>query len=66
MVTGSAEHDAMNEARAKGAKGYLIKTTAADAMMLALQKVLGGESHFSDDLGFAQTAAHMTTRCEPI
>jgi two-component system nitrate/nitrite response regulator NarL len=62
MVTGSAEHDAMNEARAKGAKGYLIKTTAADAMMLALQKVLGGESHFSDDLGFAQTTAHMTPR----
>jgi DNA-binding NarL/FixJ family response regulator len=62
MVTGSAEHDAMNEARARGAKGYLIKTTIADAMMHALQKVLRGESHFPDDLASALTPAHMTPR----
>ncbi len=62
MVTGSAEHGAMNEARAKGARGYLIKTTAADAMMQALQKVLQGESHFPDDLACPLTTAHMTPR----
>jgi DNA-binding NarL/FixJ family response regulator len=62
MVTGSAQHDAMNEARAKGARGYLIKTTAADAMMHALQKVLQGQSHFPDELAPAQASAHMTPR----
>lgn len=62
MVTGSAEHDAMSEARAKGAKGYLVKTTAADIMMQALQKVLRGESHFADDLPCAPNPAHMTPR----
>ena len=62
MVTGSAQHDAMNEARAKGARGYLIKTSAADAMMQALQKVLQGQSHFPDELAPAQASAHMTPR----
>jgi DNA-binding NarL/FixJ family response regulator len=62
MVTGSAEHDAMNEARAKGAKGYLIKTTAADAMMQALQKVLQGQSHFPDDLAPPSVNASITPR----
>jgi DNA-binding NarL/FixJ family response regulator len=62
MVTGSAQHDAMNEARAKGARGYLIKTSAADAMMQALQKVLQGQSHFSDELAPATAGAHMTPR----
>lgn len=62
VVTGSAEHDAMNEARAKGAKGYLVKTTPADAMMQALQEVLQGHSHFPDDLAQALVHGTMTPR----
>jgi DNA-binding NarL/FixJ family response regulator len=62
MVTGSAEHDVMNEARAKGAKGYLIKTAAADTMVHALQKVLQGQSHFPDDLAPAPVNSPMTPR----
>jgi DNA-binding NarL/FixJ family response regulator len=62
VVTGSDVHDAMNEARAKGAKGYLIKTTASDTMLQALQEVLKGQSHFPDDLPPALTTAHVTPR----
>jgi DNA-binding NarL/FixJ family response regulator len=62
VVTGSADPDAMNEARAKGAKGYLIKTTAAQAMMQALQKVLQGESDFPDDLAPAMVGVNLTPR----
>ena len=62
VVTGSARHDAMNEARAKGAKGYLVKTTAADAMMQALQEVLEGHSHFPEDLAPALVNGNMTPR----
>jgi DNA-binding NarL/FixJ family response regulator len=62
VVTGSAERDAMNEARAKGAKGYLVKTTPADTMLQALQEVLQGHSHFSEDLAQASVHGSMTPR----
>jgi DNA-binding NarL/FixJ family response regulator len=62
VVTGSDVYDAMNEARAKGAKGYLIKTTATDAMLQALQAVLQGHSHFPEDLAPALPSAHVTPR----
>jgi DNA-binding NarL/FixJ family response regulator len=62
VVSGSAEHDAMSEARAKGVKGYLIKTTAADTMVQAFQAVLQGHSHFPADLEPDLANANMTTR----
>jgi DNA-binding NarL/FixJ family response regulator len=62
VVTGSGEHNAMSEARAKGAKGYLVKTTTAAAMTQALQRVLQGHSHFPEELARPLTQAHMTPR----
>lgn len=62
VVTGSGEHNAMCEARAKGAKGYLIKTTTAAAMTQALQQVLQGHAHFPQDLAAPPIQVHMTPR----
>jgi DNA-binding NarL/FixJ family response regulator len=62
VVTGSCEHNAMNEARAKGAKAYLVKTTTADAMMQVLQDVLDGQCRFPDDLAAPSAQAHLTPR----
>jgi DNA-binding NarL/FixJ family response regulator len=62
VVTGSGEHNAMCEARAKGARGYLIKTTTADAMTQALRQVLQGQTHFPQDLVAPPVQAHMTPR----
>lgn len=62
VVTGSGDHNAMCEARAKGAKGYLIKTTSAAAMTEALQRVMQGHSHFPQDLVAPRAPAYMTPR----
>lgn len=62
VVTGSGEHNAMCEARAKGARGYIIKTATAAAMTLALQQVLQGNMHFPEDLASLPVQAHMTPR----
>jgi DNA-binding NarL/FixJ family response regulator len=62
VVTGSAEHDAMTEAQAKGAKGYLVKTTTATAMTQALHRVLQGHTHFPEDLPLPSVQAYMTPR----
>lgn len=66
VVTGSAEPDAMNEARAKGARGYLVKTTAAQAMVQALRSVLQGDSHFPDDLSPAAVNVKLTPRQQEV
>ena len=62
VVTGSEQQNAMCEARAKGAKGYLVKTTTADAMMQALLAVQQGHSHFPVDLAPPLVNAHITPR----
>ena len=62
VVTGSAGHGAMNEARAKGARGFLTKTATAAAMTQALQSVLQGRSHFPEDLYPPGLQAHMSPR----
>ncbi|MCF8159065.1 MAG: response regulator transcription factor [Polaromonas sp.] len=46
VVSGRESSEAMREARAKGARGYIVKSMSADAMLAALQKVLAGASHF--------------------
>lgn len=38
--------EAMREARVKGARGYVVKTGAPDAMLGALREVLGGRTYF--------------------
>lgn len=62
VVTGSGEHNAMCEARAKGAMGYVVKTTTAAAMTQGLQQVLQGRPHFPQDVSAPLPQAHMTPR----
>ena len=46
VLSGRESPDAMREARAKGARAYIVKAVSADAMLAALQQVLAGASHF--------------------
>lgn len=46
VVSGRESSEAMREARAKGARGYIVKAVSADVMLAALQQVLAGASHF--------------------
>lgn len=46
VVSGRESPEAMREARAKGARGYIAKAVSADVMLAALQQVLTGNSYF--------------------
>jgi DNA-binding NarL/FixJ family response regulator len=61
ILSGLESPEAMREARAKGAKGYIVKTGSADSMLDALRKVLDGETHFP----LIETAATTQPRLTP-
>lgn len=46
VLSGRESSQSMFEARAKGARAYLVKAMSADAMLDALRKVLAGDCHF--------------------
>lgn len=46
ILSGLESQEAMREARAKGARGYIVKAASADSMLDALRRVLDGELHF--------------------
>lgn len=46
ILSGVVSREAMLEARAKGAMGYIAKSVSADGMLEALRQVLRGQRHF--------------------
>jgi two-component system, NarL family, nitrate/nitrite response regulator NarL len=46
ILSGIESPDAMREARAKGAQGYIVKAVSADSMLASLRTVLSGHTHF--------------------
>lgn len=66
ILSGLESPEAMQEARAKGAKGYIVKATSADAMLDALRKVLNGATHFPLIEAAATTEPRLTPRQREI
>ena len=62
ILSGLESADAMREARAKGAQGYIVKSVTADAMLSALRTVLDGGSHFPVIEPVASVPARLTQR----
>lgn len=66
ILSGLESTEAMREARAKGAKGYIPKAASADSMLEALRKVLDGATHFPLIEPAATTEPRLTPRQRDI
>lgn len=62
ILSGLESADAMREARAKGAQGYIVKSVTAEAMLAALRTVLDGGAYFPVIDLAAPDAARLTER----
>lgn len=66
ILSGLESQEAMREARAKGARGYIVKSVSADSMLEALRQVLDGETCFPSIEPAGDTEARLTPRQREI
>lgn len=66
ILSGFESREAMLEAKAKGARGYLVKTVSADAMLAALRQVMAGEACFPVPSGEADAVSRISPRQQEI
>lgn len=66
ILSGVDSQEAMREARAKGALGYIVKAVSADAMLDALRQVLEGQPCFPSIDAASGAQAKLTPRQREI